>query len=830
MTMALTSNTSNDGTDTPSATRPTYRYRTTITPNDIQKERNKSAHKVENSNNITTLRTKHHLTMIVGRGGNSSGKRSPRNNGENSKRTKNKQATEESSMAIDVAYSNDKEIDTTSNLQFTDLTEKIVKATNLTAEETKSPFKTVMGEDEDALHDHLSKLTKSVVKVMKQEVILTAPSVNFALQGKLSKVDWITYANLIVDGTGKEVKVLSTPEINHCLITLNRLAHSNPETLFTEQIKKGKIMATNASRAWYTAKTLLGSWYDKPRKVTQTSMETFYDLTNKENQQTPTDSHKKVRMEMPNSPSKGTPLPQTNTHSTPLQTPKKQSVLKVTKAHVDMADVAMSKRNNNIRMMLKIPIPKDKKKSGPEHFIHIMRMVFVEYLVCDHKVALLPWNDEDKKRLPAITSEEQFPDKLPALRPYADRFRRPNPGADVWVKIHIASDRESKEFTSSAGCYCFDIYEEIQGGAYPCTVQDAYDTVEICLLVYTSAFTDTTRLTKEIRTASKRYNNGHEMKLGCRVKMLKELDKKVKDFICAENQMVSVEVDRTQADAAKSFLYREFNDTEKPERTGGYNFRVLPAPGYSTTGTNGDRNYANMVAKHVAVIQSLKLMRCFSIKRLHDGYKIGSNEWTLYDILLRMTVPIIPKAGENSTPMFFSIDYATKGDDAKRNCVYFTAYKDNAPVAEKLLSILPEYLKHEYDYATTQFFCHQTSIDTCPKVEFETNDQGEWTGSWDTYEDKQFEALFEEEVSGHKIDITGIELLKKDEQKRRLKETEGEIVRKADEMSFKSYSSQFAHRRDDDRHKGRAAHAEEEVADDASVITDGSSIVGGTAM
>ena len=171
----------------------------------------------------------------------------------------------------------------------------------------------------------------------------------------------------------------------------------------------------------------------------------------------------------------------------------------------------------------------------------------------------------------------------------------------------------------------------------------------------------------------------------------------------ADNQMTHVEADRRQGKVIARYLCHRYNNTENnPGRPGSYNFRFLPDKQFATGGTRSEADRQNMVRKHSAVISSLELLQGDEIKYLDSPIQPSASTSTdaptkpqdlrtLRDIILDLTFPLVPKKNQKITKLFHSVDWARSGRDAGK-VVYFTAYKDRAEIAEKLIHILPTFI------------------------------------------------------------------------------------------------------------------------------------------
>ena len=149
----------------------------------------------------------------------------------------------------------------------------------------------------------------------------------------------------------------------------------------------------------------------------------------------------------------------------------------------------------------------------------------------------------------------------------------------------------------------------------------------------------------------------------------------------------------------------------------------------------------NMLRKHEGVINSLQIMACDTIKYLDKEH----NQTTLRHFMMELTFPMSPTAGQKTKGLIHSIDFASSGPDAGAK-VQVTAYADRAELVSSLLNILPAFIEYQLDEETMVAWFHHQAV--LPTVEWETDEDGNWTGGWKTEDDLMFQQLVDEEMEG----------------------------------------------------------------------------------
>jgi hypothetical protein len=163
--------------------------------------------------------------------------------------------------------------------------------------------------------------------------------------------------------------------------------------------------------------------------------------------------------------------------------------------------------------------------------------------------------------------------------------------------------------------------------AYLLSLQTSDTPVVIGILIYSGLWMDADQLCidmiKELEAVERQ---GHKdtqttmvWKIGMKSRRLNELKctNKAAGYIMANNPPIGIEVDAAQAKKVNTYCYRRFNRmTSRVPRPGYCNLRYVPDKRFITTGIKGDRDRANMLKKHQAVVSSLKLIRTEEIKNL----------------------------------------------------------------------------------------------------------------------------------------------------------------------------------------------------------------------
>ena len=87
-----------------------------------------------------------------------------------------------------------------------------------------------------------------------------------------------------------------------------------------------------------------------------------------------------------------------------------------------------------------------------------------------------------------------------------------------------------------------------------------------------------------------------------------------------------------------------------------------------------------------------------------------------------------------------------------------TAFEDRAEQAEAVMGILPALVQHTFDRPTAQKWFHPMALMDIDDIEFETDDSGNWTGSWRTPDSNAEQMIIDEDL-GFNIVLEGLDLL-----------------------------------------------------------------------
>jgi hypothetical protein len=344
--------------------------------------------------------------------------------------------------------------------------------------------------------------------------------------------------------------------------------------------------------------------------------------------------------------------------------------------------------------------------------------------------------------------------------------------------MRLGCTEDPIHFTSVNGSETQDFFTDTSHLAYLCTVQESDDTVDLCDFIYSGPFSNAADFEEVLRRALM----PRQYKFGVRLKKLKEIPepKAVKDWLLKHNMILHLEVDRAQAKTLKNALYHLFNTIEanKP-RPGGYNFRVLPDKTQMRSGTRGARDRVCMLRKHQANVQSLTVFKTYDIRKMDEVQKCNHGEYTLRQLLLEITSPIITTR-KNPPKLFFTVDFAASGADRDKGVVYLTAYNDRKELAAKVVDILPAYIDHMYGKHLAKTWCHAAALSIIQDITFLTDDDGNDTGEWTTREDDMGVDILNEDM-GYKFDLSNMDLLND--------EMDDRVLHDADDASAISFRS-----------------------------------------
>jgi hypothetical protein len=186
-----------------------------------------------------------------------------------------------------------------------------------------------------------------------------------------------------------------------------------------------------------------------------------------------------------------------------------------------------------------------------------------------------------------------------------------------------------------------------------------------------------------------------------------------------------------------------------------------------------------MLRKHQANVQSLTVFKSYDLKKIDEVQKCNHGEYTLRQLLLEITSPIITTK-KNPPKLFFTVDFAASGADKDKGVVYLTAYNDRKELAAKVVDILPAFIEHMYGKELAKKWCHASALSIIQDITFLTDDDGNDTGEWTTREDDMGVDILNEDM-GVKLDFSNMELLNYDMDDR--------VLHNADDASAISFRS-----------------------------------------
>jgi hypothetical protein len=149
------------------------------------------------------------------------------------------------------------------------------------------------------------------------------------------------------------------------------------------------------------------------------------------------------------------------------------------------------------------------------------------------------------------------------------------------------------------------------------------------------------------------------------------------------------------------------------------------------------------------------------IKSLDSPIKINGITRSLRDIVLSLTNPISPEEGEATRVLFHSVDRPSTGNDRDKNAVFFTAYHDQADLAEQIVAILPAYINQFVSKEAAKVWFIQGSLEALNDVHFQYDDDGNWLGTWTTEDDALHLDIMNEDM-GIEIEFEGLSTLERD--------------------------------------------------------------------
>jgi hypothetical protein len=416
-----------------------------------------------------------------------------------------------------------------------------------------------------------------------------------------------------------------------------------------------------------------------------------------------------------------------------------------------------------------------------------------------------------------------------------DRLRAKS-NSKNWTKMNFCHNADPIHLTADDNSDITDWYDDNDGAGYLCTVQGSDDAVILGDFAYTGAFTDFQHLEQAIRNCkafpgsliTKKKMTTAQLIFGCRVKKNQQLSKLIGhniptgyvDWTMKADMMVSIECHHPHAPALKQHLYHGFNKSFAPDRIGHYNIRFIPADNMMRAGSSGDVAKTDSLMKHAAVVKSLKNITStdfktldMTVKNMH-GKNVCLREW-----LLTLSWPLI-NAGDNPKTLFFSADLAIYGRNKGTGTYNITAYNDRHSLAAKVVDILVALFAYQHGREAAKHCFHALTLDIINEVTFNTDDDGNWDGTWTSEEDLLFQDLLAEDM-GTDLQIEGIELLETNEDR------DQRPLLTVDDASHRSYGTALGRPPAPSQHSGEAADAGLVAAENSSIE---GSVSGGDAL
>jgi hypothetical protein len=650
---------------------------------------------------------------------------------------------------------------------FEDLNESMVAL-------ARTPYERLHGHDmgdEKAFHDDLNSILIMAGKWIHGTTQLAQDQLKRikeapAIAPIITTANWTTLNRYIFRQETDKIRMLNGEECRQFKIIAGRLSHTKPNIIAdVQRIIQSKIPGTNATRAWRGAVNILGSAYCRNDTAKQRKR------TTKKPSDTPKGKAPPIPPCFQATPAKETQSEKSAvvtppTNANPSTNPKKKAV------------DAEKELPKSVRLMIALKLDKHDTKTPNDLAFEQTKALIGHYQKNDPTTCILPWRTNDMTRLPAIAKPNEIPVKMSEFKKHYAEGIRPKSNSTCWFKMRLACTEDPIHFTSTNGSETQDFFTDTSHLAYLCTVQDSDDTVDLCDFIYSGPFSNALDFEETLRRALR----PKTYKFGCRLKKSKEIQepKVVKDWLLKPNMVLHLEVDRAQAKSLKNALYHLFNtmDPSKP-RPGGYNFRVLPDKTQMRSGTRGARDRINMLRKHQANVQSLTVFRSYDIKHIDEVQKCNHGEYTLRQLLLEITSPIITTK-RNPPKLFFTVDFAASGADRDKGVVYLTAYNDRKELAAKVVDILPAFVEHMYGRDLAKKWCHASALGIIQDITFTTDDDGNDTGEWTTSEDDMGVDILNEDM-GTTLDFSNMELLAYD--------LDDRVLHNADDASAISFRS-----------------------------------------
>jgi hypothetical protein len=174
------------------------------------------------------------------------------------------------------------------------------------------------------------------------------------------------------------------------------------------------------------------------------------------------------------------------------------------------------------------------------------------------------------------------------------------------------------------------------------------------------------------------------------------------------------------------------------------------------------------------------VLKSYDIKDIDDSQGCNHGSYTLRELLLGVTFPLVPKKKRSAPKLFFTVDYASSGQDKDKGAVYLTAYHDRKELAAKVVDILPAFIEHYYGRDLAKKWCHPNSMGIIQDITFLEDEDGNDTGEWVTMEDEMGQDILDEDM-GIQLDLGNLALLEFGHDNR--------VLHNADDASANSFRS-----------------------------------------
>ena len=217
-----------------------------------------------------------------------------------------------------------------------------------------------------------------------------------------------------------------------------------------------------------------------------------------------------------------------------------------------------------------------------------------------------------------------------------------------------------------------------------------------------------------------------------------------------------------------------------------------------------------MARKHTSVGEKLLLIRSWELKNLDKTMYCPAQQKVCAgrEIIMGITIPIVGAPKNNTRHLFNSVDLAKSGDTAGREH-FLTCPEDRIDVGEAVSDIWPEFFDH-YTGCTgreaSRLWCKEESpLESTIQWEYDDND--EWTGNWRTEDDVGMAHIVNENVGiDVKVEIDGMDKLQ--DKTRRVMATGDALSCKSFDMnSVKERQAQSSQSKPADQEEGSVASA-----------------------